>query len=108
MTKIERDQETIRLMIDLYCRHRLRLNEVLEAYWQLGDYACERLQRCKFGEQKPACKGCPMHCYRPEMRQQIREVMRWAGPRMVFYAPVTTCRHLIQILRFSFQKHPHH
>ncbi len=79
MTKIERDQETIRLMIDLYCRHHLRLNEVPEAYRQLGDYACERLQRCKFGEQKPACKDCPVHCYRPEMRQKVREVMRWAG-----------------------------
>ncbi|KGF35836.1 nitrous oxide-stimulated promoter family protein [Hoylesella buccalis] len=103
MTKIERDQETIRLMIDLYCRHHLRLNEVSEAYRQLGDYACERLQLCKFGEQKPACKDCSVHCYKPDMRQQIREVMRRAGPRMVFYALLATCRHLIQILCFSFK-----
>jgi hypothetical protein len=32
---------------------------------------------------KPACKHCPDHCYHPKYRQQIREVMRYAGRKLV-------------------------
>ena len=43
-------------------------------------------------------KKCPVHCYRPEMREQIRKVMLWAGPRMIWYHPVDAIRHLIREL----------
>lgn len=33
---------------------------------------------------KPACKHCPVHCYHPDYRRRIQEVMRFAGRRMVF------------------------
>ena len=46
-----------------------------------------RLDGCKFGNDKPACKRCPIHYYKPEMREKIRSVMRWAGPRMMIYDP---------------------
>ena len=42
-----------------------------------------------------ACKNCPVHCYKPEMREQIRIVMRWAGPRMLFYKPIAAIKHLL-------------
>ncbi len=32
---------------------------------------------------KPACKHCPTHCYVPAYRARIREVMRFAGRRLV-------------------------
>jgi len=32
---------------------------------------------------KPACKACPAHCYKPEMRARIRGVMRHSGMRAV-------------------------
>lgn len=32
---------------------------------------------------KPMCKHCPQHCYQATFRQQIREVMRYAGWKMV-------------------------
>ena len=46
-------------------------------------------------ETKTFCSACKVHCYRPEMREKIRAVMRWAGPRMLFVHPVLAVRHLL-------------
>lgn len=98
MNRIEREKATIRKMIELYCRHRLKVpagSGLPEEYSRLADYACRRLDHCRFGEQKKACKSCPVHCYAPRQRRQIREVMRWAGPRMLIYLPREAIRHLL-------------
>lgn len=93
MTRIEREQQTVRKMIELYCRHHLNQDVMPDEYKQLADYACQRLNHCQFGEKKKTCKVCPVHCYAPKERQQIKEVMRWAGPRMIFFAPSDTLYH---------------
>ncbi|MBR5467227.1 MAG: nitrous oxide-stimulated promoter family protein [Bacteroidaceae bacterium] len=64
----------------------------------LLDYAHKRLEHCKFGEDKPSCTRCPVHCYKPAMRQQIRQVMRYSGPRMLLHNPVFAIRHLWDFL----------
>lgn len=94
--KIEQDKETIDFMVRLYCKHHLKTREVPQEYLDLIDYACKRLERCRFGERKPACKDCPIHCYKPELREKTKEIMRWVGPRMIFYAPKATFRHIKQ------------
>jgi hypothetical protein len=58
-------------------------------------YASGRLDRCPYGEGKPACSKCPTHCYKPVMRERIRTVMRWAGPRMPLRHPVMAAMHLV-------------
>ena len=93
--KIQREQRIVALMIDIYCRKRLGLVETPPEYEELKAYACRRLERCRWQEAKPACKRCPTHCYAPAMRQKIREVMCWTGPRMLLYAPVAAIRHWI-------------
>jgi hypothetical protein len=32
---------------------------------------------------KPACKKCPVHCYSPDYRDKMREVMRYSGRKLV-------------------------
>jgi len=32
---------------------------------------------------KPTCKSCHVHCYTPEYRQKIREIMAYSGRRMI-------------------------
>lgn len=103
MKRIEEDKQSIRRMVRLYSRHHLRQETPSEEWVRLADYACRRLDHCRFGEDKPACKDCPVHCYRPEMREQIRKVMRWTGPRMIFYSPKATFRHLCQLCRWKFK-----
>lgn len=106
MNTIERDKQTIRQMVEVYCRRRLGQPSPSEEYRRLADYACQRLDRCRFGDRKPACKDCPVHCYRPQEREQIRRVMRWAGPRMLLYSPRAAFRHLAQAWLAKLHK-PH-
>lgn len=92
MSKIDKDKKTVRFMIEFYCKHKLHQKEMTEEYSKLADYADKRLSLCPWGEKKPACKNCPHHCYAPKKREKMREIMRWAGPRMIFYAPCATIR----------------
>ncbi|GAB4373844.1 MAG: nitrous oxide-stimulated promoter family protein [Spirochaetales bacterium] len=80
------------MMIDLYYRsHPDLAGEEKEG---LIDYALNRLESCRFGEDKPTCSRCPVHCYRSDMRERIRAVMRYAGPRMLVYHPLLAILHL--------------
>lgn len=94
-TRIDREKRTVSRMIELYCRHKAGLPEITDEFRELERYAHQRLDRCKFGSRKPSCKRCPIHCYKPAMREKIREIMRWAGPRMLLYDPIAAIRHLI-------------
>lgn len=94
MGRIESEKRVVSHMIELYCKHKLRCGELPLEFKELEAYAHKRLDCCKFGDKKPACKRCPIHCYRPDMRQKIRDVMRWGGPRMMIYNPVAAIKHL--------------
>jgi len=45
-------------------------------------YAIERRLHCPLVE-KPVCKHCQVHCYRPEYRQKVREIMRYSGKALI-------------------------
>ena len=63
---------------------------------KLVRYARQRSDRCPFMETKTFCSNCKVHCYRPEMRESIRAVMVFSGPRMIFHHPLVTVRHMIE------------
>jgi hypothetical protein len=54
-----------------------------------------RLEKCRYGADKPTCANCETHCYRPAMREQVRVVMRYSGPRMLKLHPVLAVAHLV-------------
>lgn len=94
--RLEHEKATVRLMLRLYCKNKHHSPDGLCSECQkLSDYAMARLTHCKFGENKPTCGKCPVHCYKPEMRQRIIEVMRYSGPKMLFSHPLAALRHLI-------------
>lgn len=98
--KREREKQTVALMIRLYCRKKHHQKSSLcPDCAALAAYAAQRSDRCPFMETKTFCSNCKVHCYRPEMREKIREVMRFAGPRMLLYHPVMAVRHLIETKR---------
>ena len=102
MSRIENEKQIVCKMIGLYCRHRLHQDTLPEEYQHLADFACRRLDYCRYGEKKTACKDCPTHCYAPKERAQIREVMRWVGPRMIFYSPKDAVVHIFQKIMTKF------
>lgn len=83
-------------MIALYCRKKHRANGLCPACAALAEYARQRSDMCPFMERKTFCSNCTVHCYKPEMREKIRAVMRFSGPRMLFHHPVMAIRHLIE------------
>ena len=125
MDKIEREKQTVEAMIRLYCkgkRHgetenvtahsssahlsvfRFHLSffpvpPLCPQCQALLDYALQRLEHCRFGEDKPSCTRCPVHCYKPAMREQIRQVMRYSGSRMLLHDPILAIGHLWDFLR---------
>jgi hypothetical protein len=98
--RMVREKRTIASMIDLYCRGQHNSQDGLcSECTELRDYAFCRLDRCPFGADKPACAKCPIHCYKPEMRAKVKEVMRYAGPRMMLHHPVLSLLHQLDSLR---------
>ena len=88
-------------MIALYCRrqHHMPRGTLCPECRELHDYALARIDRCPFMETKTFCSACKVHCYRPAMREKIRAVMRWAGPRMLPVHPVLSIRHVAVTLK---------
>ena len=100
-SKREREKELVTEMIALYCHgnHGTAKGHLCPECQELTDYARARSDKCPFMESKTFCFNCRVHCYQPKMRERIREVMRYAGPRMLFHHPVTAVWHVIETNR---------
>jgi len=100
--RLQREKLTLSKMISLYCRqhHELKFSNFCDECQKLQAYALLRIDQCPFGTTKPTCARCTVHCYRAEKRKAIRQVMRYAGPRMLWHHPILTLGHLLDILRF--------
>lgn len=98
--RVKRERTTVATMIRIYChgQHGTE-NGLCPDCGNLQNYAWHRLRKCPFQAGKTTCARCPIHCYRPEMREKIRRVMRDAGPRMLLRHPVLALLHLVDGLR---------
>lgn len=99
-TKREREKQMVSQMIALCCRRNHHTKGALcpDCAAQ-NDYARQRSDRCPFMETKTFCSNCRVHCYKPEMREKIRAVMRFSGPWMILYHPVAAVRHVVETKR---------
>jgi Nitrous oxide-stimulated promoter len=97
--RLRREQRTIEAMLRIWCEAhplhvRPRYGELCAGCDELLDYASYRLFKCPYGEEKPTCRKCPIHCYTRDKREQMYEVMRFAGPRMLLRHPVLAFHHI--------------
>lgn len=94
--RLNREFKTIKAMIECYCfdNHK-NAGGLCPDCRALLDYAEIRLHKCPFGDNKPTCVKCPIHCYQPALREKIREVMRYAGPKMIWKHPILAIFHII-------------
>ncbi|MCB1772029.1 MAG: nitrous oxide-stimulated promoter family protein [Gammaproteobacteria bacterium] len=98
--RIARERSTITAMIGIFCRdHHAPGEGLCDACNDLLAYASQRLEICPFQEDKPACNLCEVHCYSQKRRERVKEVMRYAGPRMLLRHPVLALRHLVDTRR---------
>ncbi len=93
----ESEKKVVTKMILIYCKSQHNTSSGLcSQCLKLRNYAMLRLEKCPFGEQKPTCESCAIHCYGDNMRQEIRNVMRFAGLRMIFIHPIDAIHHIIR------------
>lgn len=95
MSKIKKEKDISKAMISLYCtKNHGTIKELCEDCSSLLEYSWKKLDICKFGDAKTSCKKCPIHCYQDSMREKIRKVMRFSGPRLLFYRPIDFLRYI--------------
>ena len=96
MSRLQREHRTMQKMVAIYCADRHADSETpcpeCEAFL---DYAEVRLDKCPYGAEKPTCANCPVHCYKPHYRAQAKQIMRYAGPRMLLRHPLLTIAHYL-------------
>lgn len=93
---MEKEIKTVELMINLYCRgHHGSTENLCTECRELLDYVKKRLEKCSLKENKPMCSICPVHCYKRDMREKIKAVMKYSGPRMIYRHPILTARHYL-------------
>lgn len=97
--RLNREWRTMAAMVQIYCAGAHGNERLCPECQTLLDYATLRLQRCRFGEQKPTCANCPVHCYAPAPKEEMRRVMRYAGPRMLLRHPVLSLFHWLDGFR---------
>lgn len=103
--KAREDLKTVEYMIKLYCRAKHRRRDGLcEDCAELLDYVKARRARCPFGDNKTFCSNCKIQCYKPSMKEKISEVMKYSGPRLMFYNPKLVFKHIAETVRVKRQR----
>ena len=93
--RLLRELRTLEAMTAIFCRDRHGGEVLCESCEALMAYAAKRLAVCPFGEDKPVCAKCQIHCYGPRQREEVRTIMRYAGPRMTLRHPLLALGHVL-------------
>lgn len=97
--RLQREFRTMQCMVEIWCADHHGATRPCGECRAFLDYAARRLEKCPYGEAKPTCAKCPIHCYKRAQREQAREIMRYAGPRMTFRHPWLSLLHLLDKVR---------
>lgn len=93
---MKNEVETIKKMIGIYCRGKHAVTDGLCGDCNsLLEYAVRRIGKCPQNP-KPKCKDCKIHCFSAEKSGQIRDVMRYSGPRMLIRHPLLVLKHCLK------------
>ena len=103
---LERERLTIAKMVGIYCcdQHFSPRDHLCAECQKFLNYAERRLKKCPYGEDKPTCSNCPVHCYKPAQRAEAKNIMQWAGPRILFRHPWLAVAHKLDGFRRA--RHP--
>lgn len=106
------EKKLIPVMIRTYCRgnHKterkaegVKGKELCSKCKELAEYAAFRLEKCPFKRNKGFCSYCKIHCYKPEYRAEMKEVMKYSGPKMLFSHPIFAMSHITAMIKYKKQ-----
>jgi len=93
--RIKREKKTIDAIVQFYCKKKHETKgELCPECTEFLAYAMMRLDKCPFQERKSTCGKCTVHCYRPDMREKAKNIMRYSGPRMLLHHPGLALHHV--------------
>ena len=100
-SRLGRERYTMAKMVEIYCnaRHQRHGAVLCEHCQEFLDYAERRLEKCPYGDDKPTCANCPVHCYKAGPRARAKMIMRYSGPRMLFRHPYLAITHKLDGFR---------
>lgn len=107
-----KEKKLIPVMLKMYCKGKHKTTrkaqgiprgEVCAECKELTEYALFRLEKCPFKVNKKFCSFCKIHCYKPEMREKIKAVMKYSGPRMLITHPIFAISHVVQMIKYKKQ-----
>ncbi|MGI9277505.1 MAG: nitrous oxide-stimulated promoter family protein [Endozoicomonas sp.] len=98
--ELAKEFKTIVAMTHIYCRShheeyhgsKKGLCSDCQEFTRFAEF---RLSKCPYGQIKPTCKHCPVHCYKKDMKELARTIMIYSGPRMLLKHPYLAIRHLL-------------
>lgn len=99
---LEAEKKTVEFMIRLYCRKKEGNKQLCTSCQELIVYAHQRVNACKVKQDGTTCDTCKVHCYKLAMRERIKAVMRFSGPRMFLYHPLVALKHVMRGLKKKF------
>ena len=94
--RIKREKKTIDKMVHVYWKgnHGTKNNQLFDECIEFLSYAFMRLDKCPFQEEKSTCGKCLVHCYRPDMKEKAKKIMRYSGPRLIYRSPILALHHV--------------
>ncbi len=98
--RLDYEKNALRKMIFVYCKGQKHDRPLCCDCQTLLNYALRRLDTCIFGNNKTFCSNCKVHCYKPIMRENIKKVMRYSGPKMLYCNPLMALRHIFEKVKF--------
>ncbi len=103
--RIEREKDCIGKMVAIFCEgmHGTK-GGLCNDCRELLEYADGRIDKCRFGSQKSTCAKCSVHCFKRDMRARVKEVMRYAGPKMAYRHPWLSLMHYLDGFRKPVEK----
>jgi hypothetical protein len=100
MDKLRREKRTLIALTRIYCNahHGKKFGMCCECN-ELAMYAMGKIGRCSFGKNKPICNRCTVHCFHPDYREEMKKVMRYSGPRIIWRHPILALRYYIRKIK---------
>jgi len=93
--RMKREKKTIEAMVNIYCKAKHETHRGLcPEDTEFLAYTKMRLDKCPFQEKKSTWGKCLVHCYNPDMREKVKGIMRYSGPRMLLHHPGLALHHV--------------
>ena len=97
---IVREKKMVDAMAEIYCQDHHRSNNLFcEKCNELREYSKDRLDNCRYQENKPVCGICGLKCYNPKFKNEAERMFTYSGPRMFFKHPLLSLPHILDGLR---------